>query len=255
MAQNNSFTYAGVAASPNSNTTAQIMVVEDAATHVARVEVPALLRPTEHLPGTWKLRLSGPGSVTARPEQIGAALLSNGLIKNMQTWKEAKYYRMQNPFERFVSFGGCQETSALQHGQKLGAVFDPNGATMGTIEVCSLEERETRFSLQFVPPGATEKYVETVLAQAGVETTKITRSAVRQDLWFCTAECKEDEVPHFIASKNLTSKPLPEDRTAIMVSVPGRPIKCFHCGEPGHCQRGNCATFRKQGLWYGDPYS
>ena len=209
--------------------------MEDAIAHVARVEVPAALRPAEHLPGTWKLRLSGHGSITARPESIGAALLANGLIKTMATWKQAKYYRLQQPFERFVSFGGCQDKPTLSHGLKIEAAFDVHSATRGQIEFFDLEERETRFTLQYVPPGATHRYIGAVLARAGIPNVKKTeRSVVRQDLWYCAADCQEDEVPHFIASTNLTSKPLPADKTAIMVSVPGRPIKCYHCGDPGH---------------------
>ena len=159
---------------------------------MARVEVPAALRPAEHLPGTWRLRLSGPGAPTARPEQIGAALLSNGLIRNMDVWKQVKYYRFQSPFDRFVSFGGSGEMSALhrlQHGKKIEAVFDTSAGTKATIEMFNLEEQETRFHLQFVPPGASRGYVEALLNRVGIEPTEVTRSAVRQDHWFCAADC------------------------------------------------------------------
>ena len=236
-------TYAGVAAATTTvPTTPTRVAVEDSA-HVARVEVPAGLRPTEHLPGTFRLKLSGPGAVTARPETIAAALLSSGKIQSLDTWRQAKYYRLQNPFERFVSFRGCGETPALKSKDTLEAVFEPGKPeAKGKIEVTDLEDKELQFTLQFVPPGADARFIDTVLKQAGVRAKKITRSAVRQDLWFCTADCTEDEVPHFISSGNLTSKPLPADRTAIMVSVPGRPIKCYYCGDPGHwsnkCQSG-----------------
>ena len=235
-------TYSGVAGTDTQQQVAPHVDVEDNGRHVARVEVPAALRPTEHLPGTWKLRLSGPGAAIARPEQIGACLLSKGKISTIETWRQCKYYRLQNPFERYVSFRGCGETPALKHLDTLEAVFDANNPVKAKIEVFDLEERETRIMLQFVPPGATDTYVKAVLQQAGVKTTNLKRSTVRQDQWFVTVDNLECEVPHYIASTNLTSKPLPEDRTAIMVSVPGRPIKCFHCGQSGHwsnkCDKG-----------------
>ena len=180
---------------------------------MARVEVPAALRPAEHLPGTWRLRLSGPGAPTARPEQIGAALLSSGKIRSMDVWKQVKYYRLQSPFDRYVSFGGTQEMSALhqlRHGDKIEAVFDSSAGTKASIEIYNLEERETRFQLQFVPPGASRAYVEALLNRAGIEPTECQRSAVRQDHWFCAADCSREEVPHYITSRNLTNKPLPE---------------------------------------------
>ena len=236
-------TFAGVAAATTTAPTSPIQVAVEDGAHVARVEVPAGLRPTEHLPGTYRLKLSGPGAVTARPETIAAALLSSGKIQSLDTWRQAKYYRLQNPFERFVSFRGCGETPALKSRDTIEAVFEPGKPeAKGQIQVTDLEDKELRFTLQFVPPGADARFIDTVLTQAGVRAKEITRSAVRQDLWFCTADCTEDEVPHFISSGNLTSKPLPADRTAIMVSVPGRPIKCYYCGDPGHwsnkCQSG-----------------
>ena len=235
-------TYAGVAGA-DQQSAPRSGVEENAGIHVARVEVPAALRPTEHLPGTWKLRLSGPGAVSARPEMIGACLLSKGKISSIDIWKKCKYYRLSNPFERYVSFRGCGETPALSHQECLEAVFDANSLTKGKIECFDLEERETHFMLQFAPPGATQTYIKSILHQAGVKPTKMERSAVRQDQWFCTAVCLESEVPHYIASTNLTSKPLPEDRTAILVTVPGRPIKCFHCGQSGHWSN-KCVTGR-----------
>ena len=101
-------TYAVVASSPGQSvtTTKETGGRPAEVGHIARVEVPAEHRPAEHLPGTWKLPLYGPGALSARPEQIGAAMLSEGLISTMETWKKAAYYRLQSPFERFVSFGG-----------------------------------------------------------------------------------------------------------------------------------------------------
>ena len=143
-------------------------VVAHSLPHVVRVEVPAMLRPAEHLPGTFKLRLSGPGALTARPEQIGAALLEAGKIRSAQEWHQCQYYRLQNPFERYVSFGGELRATALKHGDVLEAKLDTSSPSKAKIEVFDLDNRESRFTLQFVPPGATQNYVEALLMGAGL---------------------------------------------------------------------------------------
>ena len=162
--------YSAVAASsPATNE----CLVECHLSHVARVEVPAILRPAEHLPGTFMLQLSGPGALTARPEQLGAALLEAGKIASLQDWKSCSYYRLHNPFERFVSFKDRKATT-LRHGDTLEAQLDTANPAKATIQVIDMDSRETRFSLQFVPPGATAKYIDSILMAAGISPTKCT---------------------------------------------------------------------------------
>ena len=207
-----------------------------------------MFRPAEHLPGTFKLRLSGPGAHTAKPETIGAALLEAGKIHSMENWNSCSYYRLHNPFERFVSFGGVFRDTALEHGDIISAQFEPS-AERGQIEVVDLEQRSTTFNIQYVPPGATEKYVKVLLEKAGIIPTKTVRSRTRQDMWFCATDGNKSDIPHHIAGENLTSKPLPADKTAILVTVPGRRIRCYYCGSSEHwsnkCTKGREVRHRR----------
>ena len=48
---------------------------------VARVDVPEVDRPKEHLPSTFRLRLSGWNAASVRPDVLAAILLDEGLLK------------------------------------------------------------------------------------------------------------------------------------------------------------------------------
>ena len=137
---------------------------------VARVVFPESLRPTEHLPGTYRLKLTGWQAAQVKADTLAAILLDNGLIDSVDTWSKAVYYRLQNPMERFVCLQGLEDHHKLRAGDYYHVNFDPaDKGRRGLLEIEEVGNERTKFMLQFVPPAASEDFVKELCRQAGIE--------------------------------------------------------------------------------------
>ena len=206
------------------------------------MNVPEPDRPKEHLPKTYRLRLSGWNAAQVNPDVLAAILLDEGYLKNADVWSKAVYYRLQSPLERFLSLDGLDTLHSLKGGVSLKACFDPKDRSKeGKIDIDEVGEESTRFMLQFVPPGATHEYVEKLLKLAGIEPANLEKHPSRADYWRGTTKQSEAEIPHYITG-NFSLSRAPEDKKAILVTVQGRLIDCYYCGDSSHwthkCQEG-----------------
>ena len=206
------------------------------------MNVPEDDRPKEHLPKTYRLRLSGWNAAQVKPDVLAAILLDEGYLKNADVWAKAVYYRLQSPLERFLSLDGLDDLHTLRGGVSFKAHFDPQDRSKeGQISIEEIGEDATRFMLQFVPPTATQEFVEKLLKLAGIESANLEKHPSRADLWRGSTKQTEAEIPHYITGNYSLSR-APEDKKAILVTVQGRLIDCYYCGDNGHwthkCQEG-----------------
>ena len=201
---------------------------------IARVDFTEELRPEEHLPKTFRLRLIGWKAAQVKPEVLAAILLDEGLIDSADVWKNGTYYRLHNPTERYISFVGQETKHRLKSGEKFDACFDPSDRSRkGTIEIEEVGCERTKIMLQFAPAAATREFMLLLLKKAGIDAEELERHHERADLWRCVTNQKEIEVPHYITGTFSSSK-APDDKKAILVTVPGRMIECYYCGQTTH---------------------
>ena len=57
-----------------------------------------------HLPGVWRIRLSGPGAAVFSPPSLGNKLLDLGLITSIASFHKSSYYHFENPLEKYIQF-------------------------------------------------------------------------------------------------------------------------------------------------------
>ena len=209
---------------------------------VARVAFTEDLRPSEHLDHTFRLKLSGWQAAHVKPDVLAAILLDEGLLYSADVWRNGTYYRFQNPTERYISLKGQENRHELKSGLTIEACLDPlDRNKKGTIEIEEVGNEMTRIVMQFVPAAATREYVQLLLKKAGIDAEEIEQNGDRADLWRCTTRQKECEIPHYITGDFSNSR-APEDKKAILVTIPGRQIECYFCGVTSHwsnrCQDG-----------------
>ena len=84
--------------------------------------MPETLRPDIHLPGTFRIKLSGNKAAQVQPDFLAAILLEKGLIASLEVWQTGVYYRLQHPLDRYGHLEGSHD---LKHGLQIDGSLDP----------------------------------------------------------------------------------------------------------------------------------
>ena len=205
---------------------------------VVEVSLPEAREPISlHLPGVWRIRLSGPGAAAFSPPSLGNKLLDLGLISSMTIYQSAAYYQLENPLERFIQFRN-EEGYNFQHGKEYTISFQPNDPTKtGTIRIEDPRKKESRCTLSFVPPGVDREWVEKLIEEAGLNATDLSRSKYRADQWHFSSNTPTNQIPHYVYVKGKVS-------LNILLQVAGRLIECQQCGDTNH-RTNNCPDVKE----------
>ena len=195
---------------------------------VVEVSLPEAREPISlHLPDVWRIRLSGPGAAAFSPPSLGNKLLDLGLINSIAGFQKAAYYHLENPLERYIQFISDEDHS-FEHGREYNISFQPNDPSRtGTIRIENPRKKESRCTLSFIPPGLNQEWVQTILEQAKIDATELTRSKFRADQWHFNTSKEINTIPHYLFVKGRTS-------LNILLQVAGRLIECQQCGETIH---------------------
>ena len=191
---------------------------------------------TLHLPNVWRIRLVGPGAAPLTPPRLLNALLDVGLITEVEAWKKAAYYQLENPTERYIQF--ADDTGhTFRHGIEKEKSLD--GISKGMIRIENPKIEDHRVTLSFVPPAARMSWVEDTLHTAGINASGLTKSSYRADQWHFNTNLPIDRIPHYLL---VTGRRMEFD---ILVQVAGRLIECKECGSIDH-RTNNCPDIKAQ---------
>ena len=119
---------------------------------VVEVSLPEAREPISlHLPGVWRIRLSGPGAAAFSPPSLGNKLLDLGLVNSIAGFQKAAYYQLENPLERYIQFSSDEDHN-FEHGKEYQICFQPNDPSRtGTIRIENPKKKRVTLHSQFRP--------------------------------------------------------------------------------------------------------
>ena len=197
--------------------------------------------PPENLPNnihpsrTYRLRLSGPDAARVTPQDICVALVSDGTITLDEWENQSLYYKMENPFERYITLLPSA-TFDLHHNTSTS--FKPaslgNSCSMVELRVEDLDSKDITIFLEWVPVTYSDKTVEKMLTLIGLHPTSLRRDTRSCDKWIISLNDDPRDVPHYIDVRRFAFDGNTDGGTKVLVNLPRRWTECEHCRSVHH---------------------